>query len=168
MKKLVASLLGKSKIEIQTFLFTKVIIWIFRESPYYNGISLVLCCAKEETLQLQQALTRQRHHWYRRLSKSPLNSGFKLNLTEEKSSSNNRINIVYQPKQVQVDGDVHLDNIILNSHQISRSDEESTKRLTENRDIIICQSNLDNVLGAFLDDAYTPIKGDSEQNVSLI
>lgn len=146
------------------------------ESPFYDGISLVLCSAKEETLQLQTALTRQRHHWYRRLSKSPLNSGFKLSMVEEEGSkSSNRINIVYQPKQLQVDGgDIQLDSIILNN---STQEDKGSSTATAaaaiagdgRRDIIICRSNLDNVLGAFLDDAYTSVEdggGQSEQIVS--
>ena len=147
------------------------------ESPFYDGISLVLCSAKEETLQLQTALTRQRHHWYRRLSKSPLNSGFKLSLAEEekgsKSSSNSRINIVYQPKQLQVDGgDIQLDSIILNNNNTQEEKGSSTTAAIAGdgrRDIIICRSNLDNVLCAFLDDAYTSVEdggGQSEQIVS--
>lgn len=149
--------------------------WLI-ESPFYDGISLVLCSAKEETLQLQTALTRQRHHWYRRLSKSPLNSGFKLSMVEEEGSkSSNRINIVYQPKQLQVDGgDIQLDSIILNNNNTQEEKGPSTAAAAAiagngRRDIIICRSNLDNVLGAFLDDAYTSVEnggGQSEQIVS--
>ncbi|KAI2796870.1 hypothetical protein BLOT_014567 [Blomia tropicalis] len=112
-----------------------------------RNISLILFCPKEETYQLQQMLTRIRNHWYKKLSRSPLNSGFRSILNEQNST----VNIMYHPKQIVTRDDVQLDEIILN--EVAKQNNGGHQHV-DKYDIIICRTNLNNCMMAFLDDAF--------------
>ncbi|XP_046915659.2 DNA polymerase subunit gamma-2, mitochondrial [Dermatophagoides farinae] len=123
----------------------------FLHEPHINQhVSLVLFCPKSETLKLQQMLTRTRFHWYRKLSKSPMKSGFQTNL----NGNENLFQIGYQPKRPIFDESITLDTIRLNCGE---------QNSVQDVDIISCNSNLHNCLLAFLDDCFT--RNDEEKIV---
>lgn len=69
------------------------------------------------------------------------------------NEESNSVNIFYKPKQLEIDHDIQLEDIILNTDERQNYPESCIG----NRDIIVCRTNLDNCLTAFLDDAYTVV-----------
>ncbi|KAF7489013.1 hypothetical protein SSS_06892 [Sarcoptes scabiei] len=91
------------------------------------GLSLVLFCNQKETLSIQQMLTRTRYHWYRKLSKSPMNSGFQTKLDE----NHNIFSIYYDSEQIPSTPSLQLDEIIFDRNQFSYSESNLNAEIDE-------------------------------------
>lgn len=115
-----------------------------------DSLSLIFFSRTTETLQFQQMLSRIRYHWFRKLSRSPLNAGFERVFDE----SRNILNINYQPKHMATKECLHVDEIIFNS-DLLRDQMDVAEKHCQQFDVTVCKSNLDKCLLAFLDDAFT-------------